>query len=213
MSNTPRQAERPPFVRFEDKEHGRNEEASKASGRHVPRVLTMIFVTQHGSKDEHSDVADDFIAKKRASAIMGNYNPDWVAQFQAKLDAYRKGMELPPDGTPVQTWSAINKEQQVRLKAIGYLVIEDLAQVPDSGLSQIGLDGRHLRDLARAWIAEGSDRGVNARELADAKTLISDQAGQIDDLRQRLIAMETRLADEGTAAPPRARRTQAAATA
>lgn len=185
---------RPPFVRFEDREFGINAEATKKAGRPVPATVTMAIVTNHGSKDEFVAPAAEWLKQKRMQAMQGTYPADWVDMFEKQFESYKKGEELPRDGTPVKTWSAIKTEQRTRLIAVGFTTIEDLAQIPDSGLNQIGLDGRYLRDLARSWIAEGQDKGIAARELADAKVTISNQQAMLDSMGEQLRALQAQVA-------------------
>lgn len=194
-----------PFVRFETKSYGRNEAASIASGVHVPNTATFVIITSHGSKDSSDFIADEWLPRKRAEASRGAYNLDWVEHFEKQYKAWKEGHELPRNGTPILTWQAISPEQNARLRAIGYQVVEDLAALPDTSLGSIGLDGRHLRDLARAWLAEGKDKGINARLVADQSVRIDDQQATIEQLRSELNALKARLGDE-----PRKRAKEAA---
>lgn len=187
---------RPPFVQFRDQEYGINREASEAAGRPVPAMVTMICITPHGSKDEFVKPAADWLAQTKAKALKGDYPVEWYNHFDLQFSEWKKGNELPREGTPIQTWQAASNEQRSRLKAIGIPTVEDLAAYPDTGLGQIGLDGRYLRDLAKGWIAEGKDKGINARALADANSKIAAQQETIDRQGERLAALEARLADD-----------------
>lgn len=189
-----------PHVRFETKDYGRNEEASKQTGRHVPLRATFIVITSHGSKDSVEQIADEWIPRKRLEASRGNYNEQWVDYFERQYEAWKKGHELPREGTPVLTWGAISPEANVRLRSIGIQVVEDLAAVPDSGLGTIGLDGRHLRDLARGWIAESKDKGINAKAIADANAEIRQLREQNDQLMARLDKLESKRRKDSEAA-------------
>lgn len=194
-----------PFVRFETKSYGRNEAASIASGVHVPNTATFIIITSHGSKDSSDFIADEWLPRKRAEASRGAYNLDWVEHFEKQYKAWKEGHDLPRNGTPVLTWQAISPEQNARLRAIGYQVVEDLAALPDTSLGSIGLDGRHLRDLARAWLAEGKDKGINARAVADQAVRIETLETANEQLRTELNALKARLSEE-----PRKRAKEAA---
>lgn len=187
---------RPPFVQFRDQEYGINREASEAAGRPVPAMMTMICITPHGSKDEFVKPAEDWLTQTKAKALRGEYPVEWYNHFDLQFSEWKKGNELPREGTPIQTWQAASNEQRSRLKAIGIPTVEDLAAYPDTGLGQIGLDGRYLRDLAKGWIAEGKDKGINARALADANAKIVAQQETIDRQEARLTALEARLADD-----------------
>jgi hypothetical protein len=208
-------------VRFEDRECGLDAEATKAEGRPIPIMRALALVTPHGSKDVVEKFAEEWLDQIAAKALRGEYPLEWSNLFRAQYDAWRKGNELPRSGTPIFTWQMIGvKEQRTRLIALGITTVEDLAAVPDSGLGNIGLDGRYLRDLARGWVSEARELGSSAKELADVKAdnvRLTEQAerqqGTINTLRDRLDRLEQRNADqdaavaaEPAAARPRGRR-------
>jgi hypothetical protein len=181
---------RPPFVRFEEREYGRNVEASEAAGRPIPKVVVMACITPFASKDCIEKPATDWLEQIRGKAAKGEYPPEWAVGFQRQYDEYLKGNELPRDGTPTVTWQMATREQQLRLKALDITTVEDLALIPDSGLNMIGLDGRVLRDTARSWIAESKDKGIVAQELNKANAQIDQLKEQNQKLMARLEALE-----------------------
>jgi hypothetical protein len=193
-------SERPPFVRWEEREFP-DPTASEKAGRPVPRIVVMACITPHSSKDCIEKPAEEWLAQIKAKAAKGDYNPEWVRFFRASFDEWKLGNELPREGTPVKTWQMTTREQTSRLIAIGYRVVEDLAQVPDSGLGEIGLDGRYLRDLARSWIQEGKDKGITARALADANAEIERLKGMNDEMIARLERLEAEPAKRGPGRP------------
>jgi len=190
-----------PHVRFETKDYGRNEEASRRAGRHIPNNATFIIIHPHGSKDESEHLADEWLPRKRMDASRGAYNEEWISFFEKQYAAWKQGQELPRQGTPIQTWQLASPEQRSRLRALGLTTVEDLSAVPDSGLGEIGLDARVLRDMARNWIAEGQQKGINAQELAMAQEEIRRlkelNAGQEDRLRalEESVPRKTRKAE------------------
>ena len=175
---------RPPLVRFEEREYGINQEATERAGRPVPNVVPFALITPFGSKDCVEKVAVEWIAQLKRQAQQGNYPYEWAKQYEHQFEEWKKGNEVPRDGTPVKTWQAVSKEQQVRLIALGYVVIEDLAQVPDSGLDMIGLDGRYLRDLARKWC--DTDTAAIIKRAADLEATVRDQADTIARMAEQL---------------------------
>jgi hypothetical protein len=192
--------ETPPFVRFEYQEAGRDVEASEKAGRPIPLIKPMVIVMQRGSKDEWVGVADDWLAEKHKQASEGTYPPQWSDQFHKMYAAFLKGDELPPTGTPIRTWSAITREQVIRLTGNNIRTVEELAEMPDASLmSHIGLDGRNLRDLAKAFIAEGKAAGGAAKEIADLK----EENRRLKDEQKRmadsLAALEAQMPKRKTA--------------
>lgn len=191
------QTERPPFVRFEERELGIDPEASEKAGRPIPRMGFMACITPHGSRDVIEKIAPEWIADIKKKATLGQYPLEWARHYELQFEEWKKGNELPREGTPVKTWALIAvSEQRTRLIAMGLTTVEDLAAVPDSGLSQIGLDGRYLRDLARGWVNEAKEKGANAVELANAKARITELEGVIDRQETRLKRLEAKLADD-----------------
>jgi hypothetical protein len=181
---------RPPFVRFEEREMGIDQAASDEAGRPIPRVIVMACITPHGSKDVVEKPAVEWIEQIHQKAMRGEYNPEWVQHFRAALQEWQRGNELPREGTPVKTWQPITREASNRLIALGITTVEDLAAFPDSGLGGIGMDGRYLRDLARGWINEAKDKGINAKALADANVEIDRLKAQNESLQARMARLE-----------------------
>lgn len=178
--------EQPPFVRFDWVESGINAEATKTAGRPVPAVKPFAFIMQHGSKDVIERDAEEWLAAKDAEARDGRYNQEWVERFHKQYDAFLKHEELPAEGTPIRTWPAPNREQVFRLLALGIQTVEQLSAIPDSGLSNVGLDGRNLRDLARNFIEAGHGAAGLAKKVSDLEELTRQQAETIARLEAAL---------------------------
>ncbi len=182
--------DRPPLVRFDYEEIGTDAEASERAGCPVPQVVPVVKIVQHGDKySEFSKPAVDWLKQIRTMAVEGRYNAEWVKRFEMQYEEWQKGNEIPRDGIPVKTWHAINREQCLRLIAIGITTVDDLATYPDSGLSQIGLDGRYLRDLAANFI-KAAKSGVDTKRLTDLEQTNREQAELIQSMSDRLAALE-----------------------
>lgn len=190
MSSVSIRKDAPPFVRFEYMECGIDLEASAKSGTKIPLVKPYALIMQHGGKDVVEKDAEEWLKQIEEKAMNGMYNSEWVTRFKMQFEAFQKGNELPRHGTPIKTWSGPNREQIIRLQSIGITTIEDLANIPDSGLQNIGLDGRYLRDLAKNFLDESRGIGALAKQLADLqesdrqnKETIRRQQEQIDAMQ------------------------------
>ena len=181
---------RVPFFMFQDREHGVDPEASKEKGYEVPKLVTFILVTPHGHRGDPMEFfADDFIARKEKEARSGTYDPTWVKEFKDGLSLFREGKEIPRNGTPILFWERILKKRREAL-ARKFPTLEDLAAVPDSALSEIGLDGRVLRDMAKADLQAKTDLSPVVKELADANETIRQMKEQMERMEKRLSAQE-----------------------
>lgn len=182
--------ERVPYFNFIDRENGADPEKSKEAGYEVPKLVTFIQITPHGHRGDPMEFfAEEFIERKGREAKEGRYDHQWVAEFKAGLAAHREGKEIPRHGTPLITWERILKSRREQLVKM-FPTIEDLAAVPDSNLGMIGMDGRVLRDMAKADIQAKKDLSPVVKELADANETIRRQQEQLDKLKARLDAMD-----------------------
>lgn len=196
-------SERPPFVRFEVREHGLDAKASEEAGRPIPREVVFAIITPWGSKDELEKVAEEWLADIRRRALQGLYPLEWSERFNLQYKAWQEGNELPREGTPIRTWQMIAKQEpRRRLQALNIHTVEDLAAIPDSGLGGIGLDGRYLRDLARAWIAEGKAKGASAQALADANARIELLEEQLGRVTAQVAQLKALAEAAGATVPP-----------
>lgn len=183
--------EAPPFVTFEYMEDGIDQEATLAAGRRIPKVTAFALIRQIGDKFTCTEKkAEEWLDQIEQKAIAGTYPPEWAQRYKMAFEQFKKGEELPREGTPVKTWPAPTREQVLRLLALGLTTVEDLAATPDQGLSNIGLDGRYLRDLAKNYVDSGKDTAGIVKKLADAEQSIRDKDDQIKRLEERMNALE-----------------------
>ena len=181
---------RVPFFMYQDREHGTDAEATKSLGYEVPKMVTFILITPHGHRGDPMEfLAEEFIARKERESKDSRYDMQWVKQFKEGLELHRQGKALPRNGTPLITWSRSTKARREQL-AMRYPTVEDLAAVPDSSVSDIGMDGRVMRDLARGDIQAKTDLSPLVKELAETKEDNRRLQAQIDSLMNRMSSFE-----------------------
>jgi hypothetical protein len=181
---------RVPFFYFKDVEVGEDAQLSLELGYSVPKLVTFIYVTPHGNRDPMEFAATEWLERKEKEARQGLYDYSWVKAFKEGLALHKNGKEIPRTGTPILTWERTTKARREQLANL-YPTVEDLAAVPDSALSQIGMDGRVIRDLARGDIQAKKDLSPVVRELANANETIRRQEEQLASLALRLEALES----------------------
>lgn len=182
--------DRPPLYTFIDKEMGEDREKSDAAGYFIPKSVTFIQITPHGHKGDPMEfIADEFIARKKVESDMGRYEGGWVRAFEEGLKNHLSGKESVRDGASIMSWERIPDKNRRKALSNRFPTVEDLAATPDSGLDQIGLDGRYLRDMARGDVQSKKDLSPVVRELADANDTIRKQQEQIDALVARMDAL------------------------
>ena len=65
--------------------------------------------------------------------------------------------------------------------------------VPDASIGEIGMDGRVIRDMARADIQAKKDLSPVVKELADAKETVRRQEVRIEEMSVKLADLASRL--------------------
>lgn len=192
-----RDSARPRFYMGTRQDHA----ASEAAGRPIYHEIEMVevFLPANIYNRPHLLVTD--MEKGR-----------WPTEYEQ----FRKGQEQSGDGTPLEQWSILNRSQVLELKAIGFGTIEDLAQAGDATLGRLGMGGRRIRDLAKAYM-EQSEGMAPLTKMAAENEKLRDQAEQqgyqireLNELLSKLSAQVEGLGRERPAVDPNPAPTQPA---
>lgn len=112
-------------------------------------------------------------------------------------EAWKAGQEVPVDGTPLDAWSGVTKEQAKFLKAMSIRTVEEVRDMGDAAISQLRFpNARQLPKLAKEYL-EGADGAAK-----DAK---------IAELEERMQAMAEMLEQQAKRGPGRPRKTESEA--
>lgn len=141
-----------------------------------------------------------FVQHERVQIIQpGNPNSPVLAVTDAERQrwpeqyaAFRKGEEVSVHGTPLEQWAYLPRNAVLELKAIDLHTVEQLAGLPDSALHKIGMAGRNIRDMAKAYMDDGAAQAITSEALARAERAEAQLAGlqkQVDEMRPMLERM------------------------
>ena len=185
-------ADRPPFVQFETIAV-KNNARSLEEGRLVYEDRDMANVVSAGSKDVHVVLALEWLARKKSDALNGRYPMEWYQRHQAQYDEWKKGNELPEEGTPIKMWPPVTPAEAAMLIGANVRTVEDLAALPESGLTLLGIGSRSLRDKARAWLESQTANGAGkmAEELSALKVENAALADALDRMQAQIKELET----------------------
>ena len=128
-------------------------------------------------------------------------NPAWMAAkmradfVRPAYEAWRKGEEMPIEGTPIGAWPALTPDQAAGLKAAGLRTVEEMANATDTLVNKIPLPNvRGLKTLAEAFLAS-RDQSKVAADLAQKDREMAELREQLDEMRQIVLA-QSRERDE-----------------
>ena len=195
--------ERPAFVQFE-KRPIEDRDASIREGHIVYRDVDYARITPMGGTLVIDMEAGAFLKDMR------DRRDAHAERYQAAYDAWRKGEELPTEGTAIKMWPALSPAEVQKLLAVGVRSIEDLAGFPDNQINKLGPGGMTLKQKAQAWLVSAQDTGKAAEQIAALQAELADQKTMNDGLQAQLRDLAAKV-ELLSAEPPAGRRGKTAA--
>lgn len=194
------QAPRPSYVRFERRAK-ENPIESRAQGKYVADDVDFALITAPGSKDVFFQEVPDWLEQCKRDAEAERIPLTWLRAYEQSYAAWKTGQELPVAGTPIKGWGVLSPAQQEMLLHANVLTVEDLAVLNAEGLARLGMGAMTLRDKARAWLSQLTDRGQITQQMADLKAQNDLLTKNVADLTQQLQIAIKQL-EAGATAPP-----------
>lgn len=87
------------------------------------------------------------------------------------------------EGLPIEQWAPITRSVALTLRAAHIHTVEALAEVHDGHIDRIGIDGRGLRDQAKAFLKQAKDSSATLRLAAEKKELQDELAAMREQIR------------------------------
>lgn len=103
----------------------------------------------------------------------------YAERFPAQYAQFKKGQSQTKSGTPLEELTFLTQSQRASMKALNIYTAETLADLDGPALKTLGMDGRSLKDQARAYL----DRAAGASET-------SRLAAENEALRAQLAALQ-----------------------
>ncbi len=105
-------------------------------------------------------------------------------RWPREYEAFRHGIEIAPEGTPLEEWPILNRAMVMELKSLHIHTVEDIAVLSDTGTQRaMGLMG--LRSKARAFLDDAAAASLTeqlTKENDDLKIEIATLAQQVKEL-------------------------------
>jgi hypothetical protein len=142
-----------PYVVFETRSE-EDPRQTKAQGRMVFVDRDYARITSPGSRDVHYERLPQWFDKLEIDFKSGRILREWVHLWRTAYDQYKKGLELPIDGTPIRGWNMLSGAQQKNVIECNILTVESLATANAEALQRIGMGAMELKRRAEAWISQ-----------------------------------------------------------
>jgi len=206
--------ERPAYVRFE-KRVIEDRNASLKAGHFVGRDIIYALITPPGSKDV---IVREVESTRNAEGVIINQGwlgyldtqvqegriPDaFVDSYKRAYDKYKKGEDLPLNGTPIKTWPPLSPAQITNLIALNIHTVEDLAALNEEGKARFGMGIVELQRKAKNWLEESLSIGAAVAKLTALETEHKEMKDQNERQRNLIQELQAKVkALEGKATVP-----------
>lgn len=141
-----------------------------------------------------------YIMPGNPNAPVERVTNEHVERWPKQYAAFKAGVEITTDGTPLEMWPVLNRAQVLNMKAMGLHSIEQCAAMSDLAVQKVGMGGHKIRELAKAYLDEADqmssttaalDRAERAEALnAELSRQAAESKALIDGLHRRLMTLE-----------------------
>lgn len=138
------------------------------------------------------------------SVVDERVNDEHKRRWPAAWEAYERKQSGPVDGTPIEEFPLLTTTQVATLKHCGVHSVEQLANVSDANLSNVGPDGMKLRERAKQHLQGPKETERDLRERIQKLELQNSDLQA--KLHQLMGALSADGGDEDEAPAPRRRR-------
>lgn len=152
----------------------KDEEVSEKEGRPIFIDREFIKIIPVGDKNT-------VVCRPVRKTWEGDVPPDnerWPRQYAA----FKNQQVQPVEGMPLDQWPPLTKSQVMMMKSANVHTVEQLCEVSDQNLGNLGMGARALRDKAKAYI---ENAGKNAISMA-AQSKIDYLEKQVEALKNQL---------------------------
>ncbi len=118
-------------------------------------------------------------------------------RFARQYEHFKKTGEIAESGTPLEQWQILTRGQVASLKYQNIYTVEQLAEIADDKLDNIGIGARMLRDQAQAMLETSKTGAVPARIIAENEQLKGTIGLLQEQMQQLTNRLEIMLKDQG----------------
>lgn len=122
--------------------------------------------------------------------------------IERAYEAWKQGIEIPLDGTPLGVWPGINEAQVNAFRAVGVKTVEGIRDMPDVLIGKVALPG--VREIVKQ-----AGHFLEAREASVSAAKATEQENRIKGLEEQLAAAMELLEQQAKRKKP-AKETEAA---
>lgn len=152
-------------------------------------LMVRFYLESVWNEQEQKDVEELHISKKirgqHLTAFHRKAREDDFREYPKEYEAYQRNQKIVDEGTPLSVMS-LHSSRIESLKRINVFTVEQLANVPDQILPNIGAGARQLRKTAQEFLVSGADVSKDyQKEIRDLRELIEELRKENRSLKAR----------------------------
>jgi hypothetical protein len=179
----------------------------RASSNTYPRFFTDSVRDNLASEQQGRDI---FKPEERVEIIMPGISQltkpvekvrqEHIERWPEEYRKFKAGQEMSVDGIPLEQWPILKREQVLELKFLGFMTVEQIADMSEHAIQRIPMLGRRLKQLAEAYLDEekagallASTTAANERQeriIAEQNEKIANLSAMTEKLSSQLIALQ-----------------------
>lgn len=95
--------------------------------------------------------------------VSDEHRERWPKEYAA----FKAGIEISPEGTPLEEWSLLKRSQVLELKALGFKTVEHVRDMDDHAIQRIGMGGRNLKQAAEVFLDDANRIALTSQLVAE----------------------------------------------
>jgi hypothetical protein len=159
---------------------------SLKEGRYVAVDVDYVHVTPNYSKDVLKFKVKTWISNMENDMRNQRLPKEWFDAYMAKYEAWKRGEELPLNGTPIKGWGVISPAIQETLIHMNVMTVEDAALMNDEAIKRLGMGGLDVKVKAKAWLAQLNDKGALTLEMSSITKENNVLKGSVESLQRQV---------------------------
>lgn len=116
-------------------------------------------------------------------------------RWPKEYEAFKAGLEISVDGTPLEEWSILKRSQVLELKALGFKTVEHVRDMDDLAVQRIGMGGRRLKEAADIFLDDANRVALESRLAADNERKDAEIAALRRQVTEMGAQMEARFGE------------------
>lgn len=163
----------------------------------------FVKITPPGSKDIFEKNAKEWLDSLAWKVEQKIESMENMLYFRQLYDYWKKGEELPLEGTPIKGWPVATKAEQLKCIQLHILTVEALATCNQEAIMRLGMGGQALRNRAEDWLKAKNETAPLVARLGAQQVSIEALQKAVQELQaeNRVLRSMTKV-DGGVHAAP-----------